>query len=311
MEFQERVESDASDVALENLEQIEQDVRTIEEQYQSLFQQYSNGEIGYSAVLREFVRLGVLGQQYSDLTQTAQETGTLTDEVDLRYRNLPSEIALYSSPIVSYIDTEFRRPSGTAMYVQGGSESLVVGAVVEESYLRQAILLGERDRTEPERFGNSPRSAVEEAFERARVLYPWTLSEGVQSEVQGFGDSSVYRVQASHAHGDIDVYFDGGTTNPFFEIQEKNPFAVPASDFSQETANGLRLSVESTSPTGPMRVDIVETQGQTRNLTVYINGNQLETIRGSKTIWTVQPRGSFDVTVETETGEKVTVSVSP
>jgi hypothetical protein len=310
-EFQERLENGDSDIAEETLEQLESDVQTIESQYQSLFRQYSEGEIGDSTLLREVARLGVLGQQYSDLTQTALETGTLSDDIDLRYRNLLSEVALYSSPIVEHIDSEFRDDNRTTMYVQGGRDSLVVGTVLGDSYLRQAILFGERDRTEPERFGNSPRSAVEEAFERARTFYPWALSEGVQSEVQGFGDSSVYRVQASHSHGELRSYLDGATRNPFFEIQEKNPFAVPASDFSQETGNGLRLSVESTAPTGPMRIDIVETQGQTRNLTVSINGNPVETIRGSQTIWIVQPRGNFDVTVETASGEEVSASVFP
>lgn len=311
LELQEEFEGqNGDDIEIETLEQIETDVRAIERQYQFLFQRYSDGEIDQSALIREFARLGVLGQQYRDLIETAQDVGSFSGSVDLRYRNLPSEIALYPSPLISHIDSEFRNPGGTAIYLQGGDESLVVGTVVGDSYLRQAVLLDERDRTEPERFGNSPRSEVEEAFERARLLYPWTLGEGVQSEVQGFGDSSVYRVETSHSNGQFRAYLDGGTTNPFFEIQEKNPFAIPATDFTQTTDNDLRLSVESTAPTGPMRINVVNTQGSAQNLTIYIEGDPVETIQSGQSLWTVQPRGLFEVTVETESGKGVSVEVS-
>jgi hypothetical protein len=311
-EIRELFTGDASDVTEEAVvEELEADLRALEAQYKTLFQQHSNGDVEPSTLFREFVRLGVTGEQYQQVTETAESVSTPTSSVDLRFRNLRAEIGMYSSPVVSHLDSELRTGESEPMYIQGGDDSLVLGTVVGDTYLREAIMFSQRDRNATEQFGSETRSNVQDAFDRARMLYPWALEAGTQSEIQGFGDSSVYRIEASHAHGELRSYLDGGTTSPFVEIQEKNPFAVSASDFTQQTGNGVRLSVESTDPTGPMRIDVVETEETTGNITISIDGAPLETIGESQTIWTVQPRGSFEVTAETEAGETVTVVVFP
>lgn len=302
-------DSDITEEAV--LEDIEADLQSIESQYKALFQQHSNGNVASSTLFREFVRLGVTGEQYQQLTEAVESAGNPPASVDLRFRNLRGEIGLFSSPVVSHLDSELRTGGSEPVYIQGGENSLVLGTVVGDTYLREAILFGQRDRNATEQFGSETRSDVQDAFDRARTLYPWALSEGGQSELQGFGNSSIYRIEATHSHGELRSYLDGGTTNPFVEIQEKNPFEVSASDFAQQTGNGVRLSVETTDPTGPMRVDVVETEETTGNITIFVDGVALETVEGSQTLWTVQPRGSFEVSAETDAGETISVVIFP
>lgn len=306
-------ESDeVSQIQLRTVRSLERHAQDLEQQQRELYGAYSNETIDTETLYRELVRLGVTAGQYQGLTDTAQDSGGLSEERDIRYSNLEGEIPLLPTPLVSHLETELATGGETSLYVQGANESLVLAAVEGDRYLRQATLFSERDKEASEQFGIGDQSEADDAYARAEQLYPWTLEDAYRPELRGFGNSSVYRLQAAHSHGELQTFIDGATTNPFHEVQEKNPFSVPVSEFTQQTENDLRLDVQLTAPTGPMRIEVIDTGNlEYENITVKIDNKRVQTLSESDDFYTIQPVGSFEATAETDTGESVSVLVFP
>ncbi len=314
LELEEKLEADdgETNTEVETARIIEQDVEELEQEKQQLLRSYSGGNVESQTLLREVVRLGVTADQYNTLIDTVRETGSPSQSVSLRYSNLEGESMLLPSPVMWHLESELATGSQTPTYVQAGNESLVLATVVGDTYIREAVMYSERQRGIPQQFGADNRSEADDAFARAEQLYPWTLSDAFQPELRGFGNSSVYRVQASHSHGEMETYLDGGTTNPFYEIHEKNPFSVPVTEFTQKSENGLRLDVQLTDPTGPMRIEVIETGDlEFDNITVSVDDKPVAELSSSDQFYTVQPRGTFEISAETDTGENVSILVFP
>ncbi|MFC7072231.1 hypothetical protein ACFQJ7_05005 [Halovenus rubra] len=303
---------DAEGDAMEILQRLKQNARTLEQQKRQLYREYGTGEMKTEQLFREIVRLGVTADQYVRLAETVKSGTPALDRVSSQYSSLMGEFALLPSPIVSHLESGFTTGGQTPLYVQGGNESLVLATVQGDTFLRQATLPEQRKYEIPLQFGDGERSEADDAFARAQALYPWAVSDAAQSEVRGFGDTAVYRLQASHTHGELQTYVDGGTTNPFYELQEKNPFSVPVTDFTQTTENGLRLDVQLTNPTGPMRVEIIETADlDAQNITLSIDDEELTTLSSGEDFYTIQPLGPFEITAQTDAGDQVSVLVFP
>jgi hypothetical protein len=299
-------------VATETVRMLEGDVRTLEQQKRQLYTQYSAGKIDTGTLFREVVRLGVTADQYRKMTSTVQNRISSSKPVITRYKKLRGELALLPSPIASHLEAGLTTGGQTPMYVQGGNQSLIMATVEGNTYLRQAVVLSERDRNAQRQFGEGGRSEADDAFARAESLYPWTVSDSSQPEIRGFGNSSVYRFRAGHSHGELQSYIDGGTTNPFFELHEKNPFSVPVTDFTQTTNEGLRLDIQLTNPTGPMRIEVIETGDlDANNITISIGDDQIANLSSGNDFYTIQPMGTFEVTAKTDTGEEVSILVFP
>lgn len=312
--LQQRVETsdNITAVATEAVRMLESDVRRLEQQKKQLYRDYSAGEIDSGTLFREVVRLGVTADQYRKLTNTVQNRISSSRPVTTRYKSLRGELALMPSPLASHLEAGLTTGGQTPVYVQGGNESLILATVEGDTYLRQAVVLSERDRNAPRQFGEGGQSEADDAFARAESLYPWTVSESAQPEIRGFGNSSVYRLRAEHSHGQLQTYIDGGTTNPFFELHEKNPFSVPVTDFTQTTNEGLRLDIQLTNPTGPMRIEVIETGDlDANNITISIGDDQIANLSSGNDFYTIQPMGTFEVTAKTDTGEEVSILVFP
>lgn len=310
--LEQRLENEpGTTVAVDTIARLERDITTLEQEQRQLYRSYSDGELDTPTLFREIVSLGVTADQYRTLAMTAEDSVAETGELNTRYTNLDSEIPMLPSPFVTHIGTELRTEGGTPMYVQAGNESLVLAAVQGNTYLREAVLFSERDRNMTDQFGTGDRSGAEDAFNRAGQLYPWTMDNRDKGQSRVLGNTSVYQVQFGHTHGELETYLDGGTTNPFYEVQEKNPLAVPV-EFTQTLSDGLRLDIEMTNPTGPMRVEVIDTRDEEfERLTVSIDGNTVATKSDGGSIATVQPRGPFEISAETDTGREVSLFLTP
>lgn len=293
------------------LQELESNALSLEEQRHQLYRQYSSGEIDGTQLFREVVRLGVTAEQYRDITDVVQGT-SISEGLSRRYSNIEGGPSLLPSAMLSRIESHLSTAGTGTTYVQAGNQSLILASVEGDSYLREAMLLGEHDRDTPEQFGSGGASEAEDAFNRAQGLYPWTVSDAFNPTLRGFGNSSVYRLTASHTHGTLRTYLDGVTTNPFYEVHEKNPFAVPVTDFTQTTNDGLRLDVQVTDPTGPMLIEVIETEDVIyNNITVSIDEQPVKTMSSGGDFYTVQPAGSFEITARTDTGQEVSVAIFP
>lgn len=312
--LQERLENaDENDtVELDTVRALERQAQTLEQQERQLYRDYSEERIDTARLFREAVRLGVTAEQYRDISGIVQDQDISPSTVDLRYSNLDGELSLLPSPLVTHIESELATGGQTPIYVQGGNGSLVLATVEGDTYLREAMVLDRRDRDAPEKFGTGGQSEADDAYTRGEQLYPWTVEDAESPEIRGFGNTSVYRLQASHTHGELRTYMDGATTDPFYEVQEKNPFEVPVTDFTQTTNEGLRLDIQLTNPTGPMRIEVIDTGNlEYDNITVSVGDNSVATLSSGTDFYTVQPVGTFEVSAETDTGERVSIHLFP
>jgi len=304
--------AEPAEVAEELIAPIEHDVARLETKQRHLVQNHSAGDISDGTFVREVVRHEATAQQYRSIAEHVREEVALPDALGTRYGNLRGEIPLLPAPLSEQLD---RATTGevdpTQVYIQSSPNSFVLGTVVDETYVRQAVLFDQRDRAADDQFVLDSRAAPEAAFSRGASLYPWANNDNFGPNIQGFGTSSVYLFSSSHSHGELRSYLDGGTTNPFYEYQQKNALSVPVTQFTQDTNNGLRLTVESTAPTGPMRIQVLGT-GDTElsDIDVSINGQTLVRIDDGEDFWTIQPVGTFEVTATTPEGESVTVTVT-
>ncbi len=297
---------------LDTARSLERNVQQLEQEHQQLLEEYSNGATDTQTLAREVVRLNVIAEQYDRLAETVEENGNPTGSVGTRYSNLQGESMLLPSPLTNHLESGLTTGDSTPTYIQGGNESLVLATVVGDTYVREAVMFSERDRIAPQQFGSGEQSEANDAFARAEELYPWTVSDSFRPELRGFGNSSVYELQASHSHGELQTYLDGATTNPFYEVHEKNVFSVPLTDLAQSVDDGLRLNVQLTDPTGPMRIEVIETGNQNYdNITVEVGNDRVAELSSGDLFYTVQPRGTFEVSAETDTGENVSVLVFP
>lgn len=305
--------TDTTTVARETLREIQADIATLDETQRQLFMDYSAGDISNETLFREVARLSVAAEQYRELAAHAQGQSRIPEDSPLstQYANLAAETVLLSQPIAERIESAV---SGTAdsvtVYVQSADEGLVLATVRADRYFRQATLHNNRDPEAVDMFVEDELPAPQAASERAKELYPWASQGFLSPPISGFGNSSVYLFNASHSHGSLQAYIDGGTTDAFHESQVKEPGSVPVSGTFTNTSNDLRVIVQSTAPTGPMLVSIVGTTGDAPSeVEIRINGHSVGRLGVGEQLWTVQPVGGFDIVVTAPTNETVSVTV--
>lgn len=259
---------------------------------------YSEGELSTSGFLREFLRTKVAATEqraFAEYVNLFQLEETIPPAVH-------TEIVMLPDPVVGHLETAARQGTGDRAVYLHTSEDAVVLASAGPEHLRQATLRDERDPSLPDQFaGDDLITAVND---RMNELYPWARVVGFQSRIGG-----LYNVELNHASTDVEVELDGGTTNVFHEIQRVDSPTLSLSTTVTNSSAGLTLTVETTQPTGPMRVSVVdETAGDPVSATVYVDGNRVGPTGAEGNRWVVQPLGEFDLTVETPSGESVTVS---
>lgn len=303
---------DSAIVAKRTADRISAAIDSLERQQATLYQQYSSGEISERTLLRELVRLETTANQYQRLADHAQSEPSLPTDLKTRYEKIGTRTTLLPTPVSGQLTKTMMGQQGSMpLYIQSSSDALVLGAVVDGIYIRQATVRGQRSEEGEDRFivdGSSPEEA---ALQRASILYPWTVQSDLTPEVTRIDNSTIYLFRSSHAHGEVRSFMDGRTQNVFHEVQFKNPIQVPVSQVTTNTNDDIRLTVESTGATGPMRISLVSGEDiDPGNVTVSIEGQRFGTFGQSGNLWAVQPVGSFKVTARTPAGDSVTVQVT-
>lgn len=143
---------------------------------------------------------------------------------------------------------------------------------------------------------------------RVGELYPWTFSHQFGSQSDFFG-TSLYKIGVAHQQGELTVYLDGGTDDVFREVQANRLNAVPKTWTRSAVVDGRRLTVNGSSPTGPLEVSMTGPPGDGIESTVRIDGTYVGDSDGEGRLWTVQPTGAFTVNATTPDNETVTITV--
>jgi hypothetical protein len=300
-------------VATDTLAGIERRLDRLDDRQRRLLTAYSEQGVSTRTFLRRLGTVRVAAAQERALLDRVGEraegsTGlSLPVETQTRVARLRGTLVALPNPVVDRVvaGTTGADDPGT-VYLQAASGGFVATTIDDGAYLRQATLRTDRSPGRPNQF-----TSITVAYDRAGDLYPWVFENAIGSpSLSGFGDSSVYLVEASHPQGDLQAYLDGATRNVFHETQANAPESVPVSLTRTASTERLRLQVNATHATGPMRVTVTRPGGPNAtavDAAVRVNGQRVGTTGADGHLLTLQPAGSFRVNA-TAGGTNVTLS---
>ena len=276
---------------------IERRLDRLDDRQRGLFAAYGDGAVSTRTFLRRLGAVQVAAAQERALLERVSERAdrstafSLPVSTQTRVARLRGTLVALPNPV---LDRVVAGTTGVAepevVYLQAARDGLVATAVDDGTYLRQATLRAERAPGEPNQF-----ASITLAYDRAGELYPWVFENSIGSpSLSGFGNSSVYLVEATHPQGDLRAYIDGATRSVFHETQANSPEAVPVTLTRSATADSLRAQVNTTHPTGPLWVTVTRNGGAV-NATVRVNGQLVGTTGEDGRLLTVQPAGTFQV----------------
>jgi len=310
--FEERFEGGADrqvlveDVAADIAERAE----ALDAHHAQLLAAYSDGERSADRLLRELAWIGAAADQHralADRVETAAagaDAVNLSEETQRQFVALDVEIPALESPVTDAL-VAGDLGSGTSVYVQTTGDAIVLAAP-GETYTRQATLRGERNESAPNQFieeageDENPNSL---ALERAEELYP-----GLEVfSPPPLDATSVYGTEGTTAVGSFTAYLDGATRNVFHEQQLADPDTVPVSETVSNSTDGVELTVETTTATGPMRVTVTADGEPVEGTPLRVASAAVGTTDAAGQRWVVQP---LDGAVVSATVDGETVSVT-
>lgn len=285
----------------------------LDDYHAQLIDEYRTEQRSTQSLLRELVRLEAAVAQQQRLANRVETTVVEADGVspsqDIQELSnvLNVEIPALESPVTdTFLDGGFE--PGTAVYAQAGAEGIVLAAPNSDRIVRQATLRSQRNRSDTNQFleeAGEDENPLSLAAERARTLYG-------DDNVIGFfpppfGATTVYGIQGTVVGGSFTAYLDGTTRNIFHEKQTVTADSVPVTSTLNDRLGTVELTVNTTVPTGPMRVSVTDSGDPVEGATVQVANQTAGTTDASGQRWIVQPLGGAEVSV---TVDDLTVSVT-
>ena len=292
-------------------DRISQRIDALEQRERVAVSQHANGELTdvelQIVLVRNYHEAGTLQDVLGELNEYAHVVPdySISDSVRVDRGTLD----IYRSPV--------RAQLADATEATGGSESVdstlqttetgfVLSMVDDGTYVREAVRFDNRDTARPDQFGSNTN-----AFEYvADELYPWAFNVSTTSGSSQYADPQLYRIHATHTHGELGVYLDGGTGDVYREIQTLTVAGLPSTPMDQSWTNGtLELSINQTPVDGPVEVTVTDVEtGEPVEATIeadeYVVG---ETRDG--TLWLLPPASEYEITA-TAGDESVTAPIS-
>lgn len=193
-----------------------------------------------------------------------------------------------------------------SVYAESSATSYVFALVEGDTYVRESYFSEEYNPALSNQFLDAKdRANLERAFQRVRELFPTTNPAGME----WYQPSAIYELPGSLPAGEVTVYIDGGTTNPFREDLRLNASQLPVSTTNQATNGSLDLRVNRTFSTGPMHVELFDpAANETVSAEVMVNDQRVGETGEDDSLWAVEPRGDVTVEATTAEGEAVTLT---
>lgn len=295
----------------------ERRIEQLREREQTVRQRFIDGELSAERYLRQ---LAVIDAKARKLDQTVERLEAYDNVLDAeplgpeRLATMREGLMVLHGPTRALVrDAMAGEVEHIQVYLAAGDESLALATVnpSNDRYAREAYVL---DAREPGSEDKYDQRYSDELLSRLEELYPWTfdnrdgsLSFGGHSLIQ----VNVYRAVINHRHGQMITYFDGGSDQVFYEVQEKTLSRVPTHETRSNTADGLVVQVNRTRVGGPLEIRVRnELTGLPVDATVTVNNRTVGDTGDDGRVWTVTPGGQL--TVEATRGSSnATVIVPP
>ena len=299
LRFQEAFESAESDAERRQLligevEALEAALEEERANEQQAYLAYHRGEITANELLVTLAQAYVRAETISVRAGTILEvTNEVPDVSDAEVRTIQTSTSELTGPVRANVVAALAGtgPSDRAIYVQAAENGIVLSTIDDNTFVREVYRADNRDPAQPDSLGS-----VTSAGDRATELYPWTFAAASGTDVALSGD--VYRVRATHPHGTLTTYLDGGTEAAFREVQEMHLDRLPVAEVAHSTEGNRTTVVERTYPGGPTRVTVLDDDGEPLDgAEVYVDDRLTGVTDANGEHWIVAPRGGYDVTV--------------
>jgi hypothetical protein len=311
-------ESDRVDLVRETADSTESRIDRLDARHEALLAAYSNGTLSRETTIRRLARLSVAaGTARANLQHVADRVDSTPGTsvpvaLETRLSDLQTALVTLPDPVVDRVKAGLageRDP--VVVYAGGTGNGLVLATVDGGEFVRTATARDDYAPGQPDQFERGEDRAVILALQRGGELYPWAYENDIGGpQIRGFGNTGVYLISVDYAHGELQTYLSGVTTDAFYEIQIQDPEGVPTTDTASTAADSLNVTVETTTASGPTRVRLIQpSTNAPLNGTVLIDGRPVGETGDDGELWTVQPAGQFRVNATTGANSaEVTVS---
>jgi len=297
----------------DRLAAIESKEQALDERQDRAIARYARGEMSAPAFLRTRLVVDAEARQLLetlDRISSAPDTApefSLNDSTTARLRSVEGELRTLTGPVGTQLQSA--DTADRTLYIEVSDEGYMLATVTDDEYVRETRLDGARDAGAPDQFlqtarddGDPETDRLDVADERAADLYPW-LYERQRPSFTFYGTSGIYELTANHPNGELTAYLDGGTTDAFYEEQRRDLSDIQTTAIASEVNGTVAVTVHQSSATGPLLVTAANNETDaTVDGTVRINDQSVGTTGTDGVLWTVEPRGTYTVTVATDTG---------
>ncbi|WP_158855159.1 hypothetical protein [Halorhabdus sp. CUG00001] len=224
---------------------------------------------------------------------------------------IDAEIVSLTGPLMETVAGATRGNRDPARVVTSTADGGIVLAGIDGStYVREATRWTARADSGTNEFATNGSSPLVSAHQRAQAVYPWAFDNLVSNpSISGFGDSAIYPVRLSHAHGTLDAYFDGRTTAVFHEVHRLQLSRLPTTTVAANETETLAIEINRTTAEGPAKI-VVSTPERTEPVaaTLSVEDTTVGTTGADGQLWLARLDGQT-VTASTARGNSISVTM--
>ncbi len=297
----------------EELEEIEDEVETLESEEQIAIGAFSNGELEPRELL---VELAAIHQSAGTLEERIQvvdsyaETLEQTDSSD-RLETLEYDLRMLKGPMRAHAVSVLRgeRPA-TRVMIETGNGEIALSAIDDDVYIREINRKGLR--------GDGQNTLADDrAAELTEQQYPLLWNQSAEWNLDISTSESVFVMSVPFPGGELQTFLDGASEQTFIEHQKIPLGIVETGESTSKVQDGLNVTVDQTYAGGPLRVTVTDAENDEpvgATVTVGQEGQESQsvgTVDENGVVWAVSPREQFTITVLGEGTSAAFVDIDP
>lgn len=276
---------------------------------------FNRGDRTTTELLRTLARIetaasGVESRAETIETVTQQRDFSMPADLSARLSSLDAELVSLQGPVLERIaaaSTGARTPSRIGLAT--ANSGLVLATIESDNFHREATLWTARAEDGPNLFAENESSPLVSTHQQAQAVYPWAFDNLVSNpSISGLGDSTIYPVRLNHAQGELNTYFDGRSTDVFYEQQRLRLSSLPTRTVATNETDSLAIRVNETGEGRPLSVTVTDpSSNTTTNATISADNETVGTTDDAGQLWMLSTTDDLRITA---TAEEESVSVT-
>ena len=298
-------------VADETLTDIGERTAALKRTEREAVRSFANGSITETRLLRTLAQVDASAELLDDAVgEHRRLSATITGySAADRRQAIAVELAMLRTPVRGELRESFGGSGDGSLrltQVSASQRGIVIETVGDGNYYREAVRFDDQDDNATDTFDGDAASVLGYAED----FYGWA-SENKRGEVRlaGIYDGR-WRVSIPHQQGSLTTYIDGSTRSVFREVQTLRIDRLPDSNTVRASGDEINVTINQTPHGGPVQVRATDDAGRPIPADVAINDEPVGRTGNDGTLWTLEPRSYYLVTVSTGS-ETVNTTVRP